>query len=306
MKRVLILLAFISLSFVLHAQEITYSFTNPVNLVNATWIKLGTLNLPQHGHMANIRLYGGQGYNAWLNQQADIELQIKTGNSASSGPIGHGFAAYASRYGGTANFLPKIRIVPNEVGPNPTVFVVYLFVQPYIGGGYYTVSKDGSTTWTNAMEVASEPTTGFYEVPFFFRTQNDTYLAGDNFFISNTTGNVGIGTISPQEKLAVNGTILAKKLKVTATGWPDYVFAPGYELPSVMELEEYIKANKHLPEVPSAKEVETNGQDIGEINKQLLKKLEELTLYIIELKKENISQQASIKALETKLTSLEK
>ncbi|GHE75026.1 pyocin knob domain-containing protein [Roseivirga thermotolerans] len=86
----------------------------------------------------------------------------------------------------------------------------------------------------------------------------------------------------------VEGNIESKKVKVTATpgSVPDYVFKPDYELRSLPELESYIKANSHLPNVPSAKEVETNGQDVGDMQLKLLEKIEELTLYIIEQNKE--------------------
>jgi hypothetical protein len=99
-------------------------------------------------------------------------------------------------------------------------------------------------------------------------------------------GNIGIGTAVPQAKLAVNGDVFAKKVKVTSTGWADYVFADGYELPSLPEVEAYIKKYRHLPEVPSAREVEENGLDLGNNQALLLKKIEELTLYAIEQQKQ--------------------
>jgi hypothetical protein len=101
-------------------------------------------------------------------------------------------------------------------------------------------------------------------------------------------GNVGIGTTNPQAKLAVNGDVLARRVRVSQGlgDWPDYVFAPGYELPSLLDVEKYIKNNQHLPEIPSAAEVEKGGLDVGEMNKQLLKKVEELTLYLIDMRKE--------------------
>lgn len=99
------------------------------------------------------------------------------------------------------------------------------------------------------------------------------------------SGNVGIGTISPRERLSVNGNIRAKEIKVEATNWPDFVFKEEYQLPSLKEVEKYIKANKHLPEIPSAAEIEKDGVQLGEMNRMLLKKIEELTLHVINLDK---------------------
>lgn len=99
-------------------------------------------------------------------------------------------------------------------------------------------------------------------------------------------GRIGIGTTTPQSELAVNGIITAKEVKVTVEGFPDYVFNPEYKLRSLNELEEYIKFNKHLPDIPTEKDVRKTGLDLGQMNANLLKKVEELTLYIIELDKE--------------------
>lgn len=114
------------------------------------------------------------------------------------------------------------------------------------------------------------------------------------------TGNVGIGITEPTEKLAVNGNILGRKVKVTATGWPDYVFHPSYRLMPLDKLEQYINANRHLPEMVSAAEVERDGLDIGDNQAALLKKIEELTLYVIDLKKTLDVQQKKIQALEAR------
>jgi len=78
------------------------------------------------------------------------------------------------------------------------------------------------------------------------------------------------------------------------SAWPDYVFDPDHELPSLAKLEQYIKTNKHLPEVPSAQEVKENGLNIGEMNAILLKKVEELTLHLIEMKNQMELQQKLI------------
>lgn len=98
--------------------------------------------------------------------------------------------------------------------------------------------------------------------------------------------NVGIGVTNPSYKLEVNGSIRSKEVVVEASSWPDYVFSDGYELASLSEIEAYIKSNRHLPGVPSAKEVENGGLSVGEMNAKLLEKIEELTLHVIRLEKE--------------------
>jgi trimeric autotransporter adhesin len=98
-------------------------------------------------------------------------------------------------------------------------------------------------------------------------------------------GNVGIGIANPNEKLAVNGRIRSKEVLVEAAFWPDFVFDENYKLPTLNEVEKFIATNKHLPDLPSATEVETNGQNLGDVQKKLLQKVEELTLYIIEQNK---------------------
>lgn len=105
-------------------------------------------------------------------------------------------------------------------------------------------------------------------------------------------GNVGIGTIDPKgNKLAVNGSVIATEVTVQPYGsWPDYVFKKDYQLRSLSEVKAYIDQNQHLPEIPSAAEVDKNGLKLGEINKLLMKKVEELTLYLIEQNKQ-ISEQ---------------
>jgi hypothetical protein len=114
-------------------------------------------------------------------------------------------------------------------------------------------------------------------------------------------GNIGIGTLNPTEKLAVNGNIRAKKIIISQTGWPDYVFDSSYSLRTLSEVEKFITKNKHLPEIPSAKEVEEKGINVGDHQALLLKKIEELTLYLINLKKENEQQQKEIEKLKQKI-----
>ena len=104
-------------------------------------------------------------------------------------------------------------------------------------------------------------------------------------FISAATGNVGIGTSNPTYKLSVLGNIRAQEV-VVETGWADYVFTEKYKLTPLHEVEKFIQQNKHLPNIPSAKEVEENGLHLGDVQKRMMEKIEELTLYIIRQQKE--------------------
>jgi hypothetical protein len=112
---------------------------------------------------------------------------------------------------------------------------------------------------------------------------------GASTYMTIKSGAVGIGTTDPDELLTVKGKIHTQEVRVDLTGavTPDYVFEKDYNLIPLSEVESYINANKHLPEVPSAKEMEANGMNLKEMNLILLKKVEELTLYLIEIKKEN-------------------
>ncbi|WP_184550888.1 hypothetical protein [Mucilaginibacter sp. FT3.2] len=98
-------------------------------------------------------------------------------------------------------------------------------------------------------------------------------------------GNIGINTTDTKYyRLAVNGSMIANSVTVKAYPWADYVFKSEYRLRPLAEVKAYIDRNQHLPEIPSAQEVAANGVNLGEMNTLLLKKVEELTLYLIEMK----------------------
>ena len=112
------------------------------------------------------------------------------------------------------------------------------------------------------------------------------------------SGNVGIGTNSPSNALDVKGTIRAEEV-IVQTGWSDFVFENDYQLRSLDEVAEFIEAKGHLPDIPSAREVAANGLTLGQMNAKLLQKVEELTLYLLDLQKQNKKLVERVKKLES-------
>jgi hypothetical protein len=121
------------------------------------------------------------------------------------------------------------------------------------------------------------------------------------------TGKVGIGTKNvSNDMLTVNGSIRSKEVKVEIQNWPDYVFNPAYELPSLREVKTYIDLNHRLPEIPSENQIAEKGLRLGEMNKLLLKKVEELTLYLIEKDRQVESQNEEMSKMQGEIHHLQK
>ncbi|MBQ0735001.1 hypothetical protein [Aquimarina celericrescens] len=141
---------------------------------------------------------------------------------------------------------------------------------------------------------------------------------GNKLFLSNTSnpgnllftytndGKFGIGTTAPDSKLTVKGKIHAEEVKIDlSVPAPDYVFKKEYDLPTLEEVQHYIQEKGHLPNIPSAKIMETKGVDLGIMNMKLLEKIEELTLYAIAQEKQLKKQQYINKTLENRLEKIE-
>jgi hypothetical protein len=138
-------------------------------------------------------------------------------------------------------------------------------------------------------------------------TGNIVFLVDQNTpahtMVLKSSGNVGIGTNSPSKELDVNGDakiqgiLEAEEIIVEASG-ADFVFEDNYRLLPLKGVEQYIKQHRHLPDIPSAKEVEANGVSLGQMQTKLLQKIEELTLYMIDLKKENEVLKERVSVLE--------
>ncbi|MGN7723999.1 hypothetical protein [Chitinophaga sp. 22620] len=221
-----------------------------------------------------------------------------------------------------------LQLITDDVASGVTAFVPSpIGIQGNLSLGTTSSSArldiSGGPTWTdnlwfksiklyssNAIEFAG--TTRSFGVGaagnnFYFSHVNANSTGPANYYmmVDGNTGNIGIGhtALAPSYKLSVEGTIGARKVKVTQAAWSDFVFHDDYKLPSLMEVENFVKKNKHLPGIPTEAEVVKDGVDVGEMDKLLLQKIEELTLYIIDLKKESTRQQEKIENLEKKLAT---
>lgn len=152
------------------------------------------------------------------------------------------------------------------------------------GGTFTIVNPSGGFGSSSALVMAIKGTTG--QTGNLMEWQND---GGAALSSVKSDGSVTIGTTNLPSgyKLAVGGNIIAEKVRVKlqSSGWPDYVFGKEYSLLSLKETERFIKLNNHLPGVPSAAEIEKSGLDLGDGQAVLLKKIEELTLHLIEMNK---------------------
>ncbi|MEN1786410.1 MAG: hypothetical protein AAGF77_14935 [Bacteroidota bacterium] len=160
-------------------------------------------------------------------------------------------------------------------------------------GGLGMTMENGGKVWNFSIENNGNSL-------FVNNSTNPT-----SFFTYTNSGRFGIGTTTPDSELSVNGNIHAKEVTIDLIGWPDYVFTEEYTLPTLEGVRTHIQEKGHLPHMPSAKEVAENGVELGEMNKLLLEKIEELTLYILKQDKALQQQETINQQLEARLSKLE-
>lgn len=136
-------------------------------------------------------------------------------------------------------------------------------------------------------------------------TLGDMQIAGKFTAIGSVA--IGSTTMASGYKLSVDGKVICEELKVDLSqDWPDYVFAADYKLMSLNAVENYIAANKHLPGMQAAAELETNGMELGDMATRQQEKIEELYLHMIELNKQVQAIQQENTALKAQLSTLQK
>ncbi len=278
--------------------------TNQVTIeANNPYLKLHSTN--SSGENWQLRSVGSSGNFAIYNEQRNInDVTILPGGNVGIGQV---------------NPSRKLEVTES------TAQVMALLSSHSNSGALLDIQRTNGSATHSAIRFLNSAgnTSGVFG---FDQTNNVAFMAYSGFTPGlhalniDSNGFIGIGTLTPGARLDVNGTsqftgkmivndnIESKKLIVTANpgSVPDYVFQPGYQYLNLEQLEAFVKTNSHLPNVPSAKEVEANGQDVGEMQLKLLEKVEELVLYTIDQQKQLKSQQEEIEKLKKEIEALKK
>ena len=272
MKKITSAAVLILIMYSVHGQNYPNILNYAINATPAYGIKIKT-NLPftSGSQMPVISILG---YNYGIGSVMELKIVYYIFNN--------NFINYSISSAG--NYTPKVYLAKEN-----NKVVIYIDDKAYYQR--FTVSAfehgmGGPPAWFQGWTTADEPLNGSNITELLYKNR-----FGDIYFVN---GSVGIGTVAPQERLSVNGKMRAKEVKVEVANWPDYVFDSSYNLLPLQQLWDFIKAHKHLPAVPSAKEVQEGGIELGSNQAILLKKIEELTLHLIdmdlmikELRKEN-------------------
>ncbi|MFC5044436.1 hypothetical protein ACFSTE_14805 [Aquimarina hainanensis] len=245
----------------------------------------------QYEHASNLLRFRVNNHNTnmIINGNGNIGMGIRVTNPYAQLVVGSHFGAIVSgSSGGNALFGTNMAF-QQDGGNHNKIYTPYTHTSNY---GYAGVRA----SWGKILFYTEKKNTMEREVI--------TPIAR---MIINEFGNIGIGTNNPDSKLSVNGKIHAKEVKIDLSiPAPDYVFKKEYNLLSIPEVQNYIRKNGHLPNIPSAKVLEKDGVSLGIMNMKLLEKIEELTLYTIAQEHRINEQKQKNKKLESRIERLEK
>ncbi|WP_419698987.1 hypothetical protein [Mucilaginibacter sp. NFX135] len=258
--------------------------------------QVGTLNTPSNlTSTVGLIAFGGNVIHRGTGTVTGAASLVAGGVSATNGgTVTNGYGVYISPVKGTGvtngygvyqTAIGDNNYFAGNIGIGTTTPATQLHLAT-TAGPVLTLDKTGVQAWRLDVSQNSD-----------FRLWNAS--VGTAPLTVQASGNVGIGTTTPKEALSVNGNIRSKQVTVESANWPDYVFKKDYQLPSLQDVKAYIDQNQHLPEIPSEQQIAKEGLNLGEMNKLLMKKVEELTLYLIEKDK-------SIEELKSSLTMQQK
>ena len=231
---------------------------------------------------------------------------------ASSGNVGIGTTNLQAKFnvfqpiglGGTPQNYSLLSTVSGLAGTANIFQNNIWLVRNAAGNNWYTTRLHDGISIDGSLQQPQVNTATWWERD---PSQNiQSWGTAANTYLTINAGNVGIGTttIPSGFLMAVNGNVIATGVTVQVySGWPDYVFKKNYHLPSLTEVKTYIDLNQRLPGIPSEKQINKDGINLGEMNKLLVKKVEELTLYMIEKDKEGKEQQEKLNSQQAQLSA---
>ena len=200
--------------------------------------------------------------------------------------------------------MPKVKLA-NESGK----VVIFLDDRDYFQRftvSAYAQGMGEPSSWFTGWTAVDQALTGSNQVtlPYLNQMGSAKFIGASSTLLTINDSNIKLdvfGDTRIQGNQIVTGDIESAKVKVTASpgSVPDYVFSPNYKLQTLAEVEAFIKANSHLPNIPNAASIETNGQDVGDLQLKLLEKIEELTLYIIDQEKRMKKMEDELKKLKS-------
>lgn len=280
-------------------------------------INSGSLT-PLYLQTSSGNTYMGSLNSSWSHFMTDRpRFYFNTGISVASGNIGSYTGNLSLQTSGTT----RITVLNSNgnVGINNTTPTQMLhinngaiLIQGNWAGGGPMVLLGGSSTSATVGEYGMEYDPNSFPSDFgkqginFWKPTGSHRGNGTDGFANyilflNNDGNIGMGVtpdkINAAYKLSVNGAIRATKV-VVEIGWADYVFHKDYKLMPLNELEKFVNANKHLPNIPTSDEIKEKGLDVGDVQAKQMEKIEELTLYIIEMNKKIQEQNQQLVELE--------
>lgn len=276
-------------------------------------------NIPNSSHNGiTYQSSGGGGAAIGFYREGSYEtgLDFYTNAANVAGNIQNRMRIASNGYVGIGTLKPSSALQIGDMSNNnqskqiliPGVYNFERLTLGQIGNGGAALEFVNHSNPNNAygMRIMSNLDDGGQGLQFQYALNTTSYsaLTYQTGMFMDLHGQIGIGTVLPKEKLSVNGNIRAKEIKVETNNWPDYVFGKNYKLVPLAEVGAFIDKHHHLPEVPTAQQVVNEGLNLGEMNKVLVKKVEELTLYLLEKDKHDRELQSQVDVLKKQVEAL--